>query len=71
MSPTKHEITFTIDEDGAVQFEVSGVKGPQCLEITKELEKELGDVVDQRKTAEYYEEVVEEHTSVSLTDDDS
>lgn len=69
MGATKHEITFTIDEDGSVQFEVTGVKGPRCLEITKELEKELGDVMEQRKTGEYYEEVVEEITTVSLLDE--
>ncbi len=65
MSPTKHEITFTIDDDGSVQFEVHGVKGPQCLEITKEIEKELGEVIEQKKTSEYYEAEVEEQASIS------
>ena len=69
--PNKHEITFNIDDDGSVTFEVHGVKGPQCLEITKAIEKELGDVVEQKKTSEYYEAAVEEQAvvSASLGDD--
>ncbi len=52
---TKHEIDITIDDDGNVSFEVKGVKGKKCLEITKELEEALGIVKDRRKTGEYYE----------------
>lgn len=36
------EIEVTIGNDGQVQIQVRGVKGTQCLELTKELEEALG-----------------------------
>jgi len=61
----KTELSFNIGTDGTIKLEVSGVKGKKCLDLTKELEKELGLVVDVQKTGEYYEavetEIVETH----------
>ena len=54
----KHEIEFTIDDDGNVSFEVKGVKGKKCLEITKDLVENLGLVVSQQHTGEYYQQEV-------------
>lgn len=51
----KHEIEIDIDDNGNVSFQVKGVKGKKCLEITKELEQALGIVVKQEKTAEFYQ----------------
>ena len=51
----KHEIEIDIDDNGNVSFQVKGVKGKKCLEITKELEQALGIVVKQDKTAEFYQ----------------
>jgi hypothetical protein len=68
MDAKKTEITFTIAPDGTVSFEVEGVKGPDCLELTKGIEEELGVVTARDKTSEYYEvEEVAEQT-VSLDD---
>ena len=64
----KTEIEFTIGPDGDVSFEVKGVKGPDCQDLTRGLEEELGVVTARRKTAEYYEEVSEED-SVSVGED--
>jgi len=47
-----------INAKGEVTFEVKGVKGGNCLAETKFLEQALGGdaaVVDQQKTAEFYE----------------
>ncbi len=55
----KLEIDFTIDDDGNVSFEVKGVKGKKCLEITKEIEEALGVVVNREHTGEYYQQEVE------------
>ena len=38
------EVTGEIDQNGQVTVEVSGVQGPLCKEITKELEQSLGKV---------------------------
>jgi len=52
----KQDIEIVINAKGEVTFEVKGVKGGNCLAETKFLEQALGgDVVDQQKTAEYYE----------------
>lgn len=58
----KHEIEFTIDDNGNVSFEVKGIKGKRCLEVTKEIEEVLGIVVNREHTSEYYQ------TEVGLTE---
>ena len=60
----KHEIQIDIDDNGNVSFQVKGVKGKKCLEITKELEQALGIVKSQEKTAEFYQ--TETQTGVSV-----
>ena len=53
----KQDIEIVIDAKGAVTFQVKGVKGGSCLDETKFLEAALGgDVVEQQKTGEFYEE---------------
>ena len=63
---TKTEIVFDIAPDGSVTFEVKGAKGPECLDLTKGIEDELGVVVSREKTSEYYEDSVEESAVVTL-----
>ena len=55
----KHEIEINIDDAGNVSFEVKGVKGKKCLEITKELEQALGIVVKRENTSEMYQTEVQ------------
>jgi hypothetical protein len=51
-----HEIDVFIDKAGQVRLEVRGVKGQQCLEVTKALESALGGQVTAREmTAEAFE----------------
>lgn len=55
----KQDIEIKINTKGEVTFEVKGVKGGSCVDETKFLEAALGGaaaVVDQQKTAEYYEQ---------------
>jgi hypothetical protein len=66
MDAKKTEIAFKIGLDGAVTFEVKGVKGADCLELTKDIEEELGVVVSREKTSEYYEEPVKDEQVISL-----
>lgn len=60
----KHEIQIDIDDNGNVSFQVKGVKGKKCLEITKELEAVLGIVKSQEKTAEFYQTETQAGTQV-------
>ena len=60
----KTSIDFTIHPDGSVSFEVKGTKGADCLELTREIEEELGLVTSREKTSEYYEESVSEQDQV-------
>jgi hypothetical protein len=50
------EIDVLIDKDGQVRLEVRGVKGPACLDLTRDLEAALGgQVADRQMTAEAQE----------------
>ena len=62
----KRDIVITIGPDGEVQIKVEGVPGADCMDFTKFLEDELGDVTQREFTSEYYqaEEPVEETVKV-------
>jgi hypothetical protein len=54
----KQDIEIVINAKGEVTFQVKGMKGGSCLSETKFLEQALGGdaaVIDQQKTAEFYE----------------
>ena len=52
----KRDIIITIGDDGEVQISVEGVSGKGCIDFTKFLEDELGDVTSREHTSEYYQE---------------
>lgn len=53
----KQDIEIVIKPNGEVTFQVKGVKGASCLDETRFLEAALGgEVVEQEKTGEYYEQ---------------
>lgn len=54
-----YEIEYTIYPDGRVEQLVKGIKGPKCLEVTKEINEKLGEVTETKPTPEYYEQEVE------------
>ena len=56
----KREIIITIGPDGDVQIKVEGVGGSDCVDFTKFLEEELGDVTEREFTSEYYQEEEEQ-----------
>ena len=39
---------------GEIKIETKGFSGPECIEASKFLEKALGKVIEEKKTAEYY-----------------
>jgi hypothetical protein len=55
----KQDLEIVIDAKGEVTFTVKGVKGGSCVAETKFLEEALGGdsaVVEQQRTAEFYEQ---------------
>jgi hypothetical protein len=52
------ELEITIDKEGRVQVAVRGVKGEECLGLTKNIENAVGTVEERKYTAEYYEQPV-------------
>ncbi len=49
-------MVITIGPDGEVQIKVEGVAGANCMDFTKWLEDELGEVTAREFTSEYYQE---------------
>ena len=66
----KREMQITIGKDGGVNIEVKGVGGPDCLEFSKFLEDELGEVVERERTAEYYKEQEKLGLQITLGDEE-
>jgi hypothetical protein len=52
------ELEIVIEPDGTTFIHVKGIKGARCLDVTRRIEEELGEVTDRRYTSEYYEESV-------------
>lgn len=47
-------LEFIIYPDGRVKETVTGIVGSSCQEVTAAIEKQLGVVVDQKQSADYY-----------------
>jgi predicted XRE-type DNA-binding protein len=47
-------LEFIIYPDGRVKETVTGIVGSSCQEVTAAIEQQLGVVVTQKQTAEYY-----------------
>ena len=59
------EIEVFIDASGEVKYEVRGVKGKKCLDLTKELETDLGgNILLREETSEMHEQEVEQALNV-------
>lgn len=63
------EMEVFITPDGEVKYEVRGVKGKQCLALTRELEHDLGgQIISREETSEMSEaEVAQETTQRHIT----
>ena len=62
----RRDLVITIDAEGNVQIQVEGVAGSSCVEMTKWLEDELGDVTEREFTGEYYQQETETEEDVSI-----
>ena len=55
------EIEVFIDDSGEVKYEVRGIKGKKCLDLTKDLEMDLGgNILLREETSEMHEQEVEQ-----------
>ena len=52
-------LEFIIYPDGRVHEKVTGVVGQSCTVVTAAIESELGDVVSQSQTTEYFNQNLE------------
>jgi hypothetical protein len=58
-------LEFIIYPDGRVQETVNGIVGASCQEVTEAIESQLGRVVSQEKTSEYYAQTVSQSTQAT------
>ncbi|MEX0271492.1 DUF2997 domain-containing protein [Leptolyngbyaceae cyanobacterium UHCC 1019] len=53
-------LEFIIYPDGRVQETVTGIVGASCAEVTAAIEAQLGQVLSQEMTSEYFAQKVEQ-----------
>jgi len=65
------QVQFKIYPDGRVEERVVGVKGKACLEITREINEKLGNVISTQPTEEMFEQEIKIEETQTLTNTDS
>ena len=60
-------LEFIIYPDGRVKETVTGIVGSSCQEVTAAIEKQLGVVIDQKQTSDYYAREVKSTNAVAQT----
>ncbi len=58
-------LEFIIYPDGRVKETVTGIVGASCQEVTAAIEAQLGVVVDQKQTSDYYAQNTNQSTTVA------
>jgi hypothetical protein len=57
-------LEFIIYPDGRVQEKVTGIVGASCEEVTAAIETQLGRVITQEKTSEFFAQTVQQSETV-------
>lgn len=60
-------LEFIIYPDGRVQEKVTGIIGASCAEVTAAIEAQLGQVLSQDTTSEYYAQPLQQVLSTTQT----
>jgi len=60
-------LEFVIYPDGRVQEKVTGIIGASCAEVTAAIEAQLGQVVAQEQTSEYFNQAINQTTTTTNT----
>ncbi|MEA5534890.1 DUF2997 domain-containing protein [Crocosphaera sp. XPORK-15E] len=58
-------LEFIIYPDGRVKETVTGIVGASCQEVTAAIEAQLGRVISQEKTSQYYAQPVNQSTKAT------
>ncbi|MGK7877851.1 MAG: DUF2997 domain-containing protein [Xenococcaceae cyanobacterium] len=58
-------LEFVIYPDGRVQEKVTGIVGSSCQEVTAAIEAQLGRVISQEKTSEYFTQQVNQSATAT------
>ncbi len=58
-------LEFIIYPDGRVQEKVTGIIGASCAEVTAAIEAQLGQVLSQEMTSEYFAQKVEQSAAAT------
>ncbi len=58
-------LEFIIYPDGRVEEKVSGVKGQSCTAVTEALESQLGTVLRQEQTSDYFNAMTYQDSTVT------
>jgi Protein of unknown function (DUF2997) len=56
-------LEFIIYPDGRVQEKVTGIVGASCAEVTAAIEAQLGQVINQETTSEYFSQSLQQSVS--------
>jgi hypothetical protein len=64
-------LEFVIRPDGRVEEKVTGVVGSSCAAVTAAIEAQLGRVIHQETTAEYFARPVQVNTETTLSAESS
>ncbi|MEA5508637.1 DUF2997 domain-containing protein [Crocosphaera sp. UHCC 0190] len=62
---TMETLEFIIYPDGRVKETVTGIVGASCQEVTAAIEAQLGRVISQEKTSQYYDQPVNQATKAT------
>lgn len=63
-------LEFVIYPDGRVKEMVTGIVGASCLEVTAAIEAQLGQVLSQAATADYYAQAENQTLNQSASQSD-
>jgi hypothetical protein len=55
MTSNKEELEILIDETGNIIMHVHGVKGKSCVKQAEEIANNVGRIINQSYTSEYYD----------------
>jgi len=58
-------LEFIIHPDGRVEEKVTGIVGTSCTQVTAAIEAQLGRVVNQEPTSEYFAQEAQQSTTAS------
>lgn len=59
-------LEFVIHADGRVEEKVTGIVGTQCAAVTAEIEAQLGRVIHQENTADYFAQEAQVNSETTL-----